>query len=106
MAVTINYLYPGTSVPTAALATNTLVATVIATAAADTSAVITHQMNLPASDISSGFPWVNVIPQADETTSGWFEASENPNFTVLQKNTLGAGALAKVSIQRPHSIVR
>lgn len=109
-AVTINFLYPFTVAPTSAQMINTpyntVIATVSASAAGDTSAVITHDFGLPTSDISSGFPQLTIVPQSDETTSPWYEASENPNYTVLQKNTLGVGATAKVFVQRPHSIVR
>jgi hypothetical protein len=109
-AVTITYLYPGTVVPPPTpfpLPQNMVIATVAASAAADTSAVITHLFNLSNAEITQGFPTVVIMPQADpEVTSGWFEASENPNYSVLQKNTTAAGVLSKVSITRPHTIVR
>jgi hypothetical protein len=109
-AVTINYLWPFTTAPTIGQLTNTpyrtVIATVQASLAADTSAVITHDFNMTAADITQGFPKVDLVYQGDETTSPWYEASENPNYTVLQKNTLGAGALTKVIINRPHSIER
>jgi hypothetical protein len=109
-AVTINFLYPFTTAPTTGQMINTpyntVIATVVASAAADTSAVITHDFGLPASDITQGFPQLTIVPQGDETTSPWYEASENPNYTVLQKNTLGAGPTVKVFVQRPHSIAR
>jgi len=109
-AVTITYLYPGTVAPPAIpnpLPQNTVIATVSASAAADTSAVITHQFGLANSEITQGFPQVSIIAQdGNEITSPWWEASENPKYTVLQKGTVAAGGLAKVYIQRPHSIVR
>lgn len=106
MAVTITYLYPQTSAPTLAqaLAANMVVATVAASAAADTSAVITHNFNLSDAQISQGFPRTVIVPQASEQSSNWFEASQNPNFTVLQKPTDAAGPTVKVFIDRPHSI--
>jgi hypothetical protein len=109
-AVTITYLYPGTVVPPpvpAPLPQNTVIATVSASAAADTSAVITHMFGLANSEITQGFPQVSIIAQdGNEITSPWWESSESGNYTVLQKGTTAAGGLAKVYIQRPHSIVR
>lgn len=107
-AVTITYLFPYTTAPTAAqqaaVPHSTIVATVAATAAADTSAVITHNFNLTNAEITQGFPCPVITPQADpEVTSGWWEASENPNYTVLQKNTTAAGVLSKVTLFRPHT---
>jgi hypothetical protein len=106
-AVTISYLWPGTTVPLATanpdgIPQSTIVATVTATAAADTSAVITHQFNLTPAEITQGFPRLTLVPQADpEITSNWYEASEAPNYTVLQKNTTAAGVKTKVFISRP-----
>lgn len=111
--VTITYLYPFTVAPTQqqmgppqAASFNLVVATVIAAAAADTSAVITHNFQLTAAEITQGFPRLTFVPQVDDTTSPWFEASENPNYTVLQKNTLGTGPLTKVFVDRVHKIIR
>jgi hypothetical protein len=109
MAVTISYLYPSTTVPSQSVnpGYNMVIATVSASAAADTSAVITHDFGLPASDISQGFPLLIFSPgDGNEITSPWYEASENPNYTVLQKSTTAAGGLLKVNISRPHSITR
>lgn len=108
MAVTITYTYPQTSAPTAvqARAANMVVATVAASAAADTSAVITHNFALSNAEITQGFPRTVIVPQASEQSSNWFEASQNPNFTVLQKPTADTGPTAKVFIDRPHTIVR
>jgi hypothetical protein len=119
MAITLTYLWPtnngplggGNVAPTVAQMIlteySTVVATVSASAAGDTSAIITHDFGLPASDISAGFPQLTLVPQdASEITSSWFELSENPNFTILGKGTVAAGGAVKVFIQRPHSIVR
>jgi len=106
-AVTITYLWPGTSVPLATanpagLPQQTVVATVTATAAADTSAVITHQFNLSAAQITQGWPRLTLVPEADpEITSAWYESSQAPNYTVLQKNTTAAGVKTKVFIEKP-----
>jgi hypothetical protein len=107
MAVTITYLYPSTTVPTSRLPGNMLVATVQASAAADTSAVITHQFNFGADAITNGFPMVVLVSQdGNEITSAWYEASEAPNYTILQKGTTAAGGLEKVFIARPNSLTR
>lgn len=109
-AVTITYLYPGTVAPPAIpnpLPQSMVIATVVATAAADTSAVITHQFGLSNAEITQGFPRVAIIAQdGNEITSPWWEASENPNYTILQKGTVAIGGLAKVIIDRPHSMGR
>lgn len=106
MAVTITYLYPRTAAPSAGQTANMVIATVSASAAADTSAIITHAMSLAASEITQGFPRTVIVPQADQTTSPWFEASQNPNFTILQKSTAGAGGAVKVIIDEPNTIDR
>jgi hypothetical protein len=104
MAVTISQLYPVAGAPPASPNTgsNMVVATVVATAAGDTSAAITHNFNLPASDISAGFPRVTPIAQSSEINSV-YELSENPNYTILG---LPGVVSVKVWIDRPHSIVR
>jgi hypothetical protein len=106
MAITINYLYPvaGTTPPTPIQVANMVIATVQGSAASDTSAAITHDFGLPASDISSGFPEVEILQQANELTQGIWELSENPNFTVL--GVSGIVGPVKVFIKRPHTIVR
>lgn len=110
-AVTITFLYPYTTAPTAAqqaaVPHSTVVATVSASAAADTSAVITHNFNLSAAEITQGFPTVILAPQdGNEITSAWFELSENPNYTVLGKGTVAAGGTQKVTIMRPATNIR
>jgi hypothetical protein len=111
MAVTITYLYPFTVAPTVnqmiGKKYTRVVSTVVASAAADTSAVITHSFGLSNAEITQGFPFVSLLPQdSNQITSPWFEASQNPNYTVLQKNTTAAGGQVKVTITRPHTIVR
>jgi propanediol dehydratase large subunit len=107
MAVTITYLYPSASVPTTRTPGNMVVATIQASAALDTSAVITHQFNFGPDALSSGFPMMVLVPQdGNEITSAWYEASENPNYTILQKNTTAAGGLEKVFLSRPNSLTR
>jgi len=107
-AVTISYLYPiTTGPPTGSQVTNMVIATVVGSAAGDTSAVITHNFGLAAGEITQGFPRVVIEGQdGNSITSPWFELSENPNYTVLGKGTVAAGGTVKVTIDRPHSIVR
>lgn len=124
-AVTITYLYPTNNGPLAggnvaptqvqigqptARRFNTVIATVVATAAGDTSAVITHNFQLTNSEISQGFPRVIINPLSDTfgTSAIWFQASQNPNFTILQKGTLGTGPTSGVEVQLagPHTIDR
>lgn len=121
MAITTTYLWPtnngplggGNVAPTqqqmgppTARKFNTVIATVSASAAGDTSAVITHNFQMTNAEISEGFPTPIIVFQTDETSSPWYEASENPNYTVLQKNTLSAGATAKVAIRTPTTLDR
>lgn len=111
MAVTTTYLYPQTAAPTGAQMNvnrkNTLVATVLAGAAADTSAIITHAFNLTAAEITQGFPTVVLTAQdGNQITSPWYLASQNPNYTILQKGTVAAGGQVIATISRPHTIVR
>jgi hypothetical protein len=111
MALTYNYLYPvvGTTPPTLAQAANanTVVVTVSASAAGDTSAAVTHNFNFSNADISAGFPMLIFADQdGSEITSSWFELSEQANYTVLGKGSLAVGGSIKVFITRPHSIFR
>lgn len=111
-AVTVSNLYPFTSAPTVAQggvgrSYNSIVATVATTATGDNSAAITHQFGLANAEISQGFPFVTFVPQADGTTGAWFEASQNPNYTILGSNQLIAvRATTKVIISAPHTYGR
>jgi hypothetical protein len=108
MAVTVTYLYPlttpsttpPTQTPINGQPANLVVATVQATAAADTSALITHDFNLNNSDISGGFPELDFVAQTSDVTIPW-EISQGRNHTVLG---LGGVGLWKVFVNRPHSI--
>jgi hypothetical protein len=105
MAVTTNYLYPVTgSIPPFPNPYNTVVVTIQGGAASDTSAQVSHNFNLPASDISFGFPELDFVQQVNEVTQGIWELSENPNFTIF--GLAGVVGPVKVFIHRPHSIVR
>lgn len=114
MTVTLNYLYPvaGATPPTAAQAAvvSTVIATVLPTSSTDATQIVTHNFNLPASDITAGFPTVSF--QALDligAINNWFVISQNPNYTVLGKNaSAGTDSVAQVqvNITRPHSMVR
>lgn len=113
MAVTVTYEYPvaGTTAPTAAQVASLVSANVIATADADTTAVITHNLGLSAAELSAGFPLVDVTPLlAAAYTSQWAVTGAMANAVTLTKGT-GAGsgnaaAQIRVQISRPHSIFR
>ena len=105
-AVTINYLYPfAGATPTIGQMQNfnMVIATIQSSAAGDTSAVVTHDFVLPASDISSGFPVITILEQTAEVTTP-YELSENPNFTVF--GLPGIVGPVKVFIARPNTLVR
>ncbi len=108
MAVTISYLYPSTTIPTTAVgnAEAMVIASVVATTTADTSAVITHNFGLVTADITMGRAVVVLTPQGDPTTGAWYLSSQATNYAVLQKNTTAAGPQTLVTITRPHSLVR
>lgn len=111
MTVTLKYLAPYTSAPTAAQQRssprNLVIATVLAGAAGDALQIITHNFGLAAAEITLGYPVVTLTPEdGNAITSPWFEISENPNYTVLGKGTTAAGALTKVAISRPPTQVR
>ena len=115
MAVTVTYQYPvqGTTAPTAAqtLNKNTVRATVIATADADTTATITHNLGLTAAQLTEGAPEVTLCPilsQALTALSGWVCSAKAANTVTLTKLTsTGSGnarAQLAVVVKRPHTI--
>lgn len=113
----VNYLNvggPGNVPPTAAQAlnVNTVNVGLSPQSTLDNSQAITHMFNLPASDISAGWPTPHFIP-SDYTagSSGWYNISQNPNFSIVGRVGTTAGidtANIQViyNISRPHSIVR
>lgn len=107
MAITLAYLWPLLgSAPVNPNIFGKVIATVAAGAAADTSALITHAFALPNADISQGFPVVTLTPlDSNSITSPWFVASQNPNYTVLQKNTVDTTGTVQVTIDR-HTVAR
>jgi hypothetical protein len=104
MAVTVSYKSPYTSAPTLVqqhyTPQNQVIATVVAGLASDTVAIITHDFGLTAAELLLGYPSVQITRIADEgqQTSPWWESSENPNYTVLEKNATSAGVAVKVVI--------
>jgi hypothetical protein len=106
--VTVSPTYPGTSAPTAATMQNynMVIGTVVAGASSDVQTIITHNFGLSAAEIAQGFPLVVLTGLGDETTSSWWEASQNPNYTVLAKNNYATGPTTQYNISRPHSITR
>lgn len=73
--------------------------------------IITHNMQFPAADISSGYPTVGVEPlDALAATSGWYRQSLDPNYVGLaQVNSSGGYDTASqilVRITRPNTIIR
>jgi len=114
-AVTVTYrnVGSGTTPPTAIAArrVNSVVATIAASADADAAAIVTHNMNLSAADLAAGWPTVLFEPLSTQfQTSRWFAVSHDPNYVGLVKgNAAGGGAAGeqlKVTVARPHTIVR
>jgi len=117
MAVTIAYLNPvtGATAPTAAqsLLSSEVIADVTATSDADTTATITHNFGSTAAELANGFPVVSVVPilsQALTTLSAWAVTAIATNSITLTKLTStgsgNAAAQIRVSIRKPHSLVR
>jgi len=117
MAVTVTYLHPvaGVTAPTAlqSLNTQSVVADVVATADADTTATITHNFGLSAAELNSGSPVIDFIPlisQALTALSGWAVTAIATNSITLTKLTStgsgNASAQLRVTIMRPHSITK
>jgi hypothetical protein len=113
----VNYLNaggPGNIAPTAtqALSFNTLNVSLSPQSTLDTSQSITHNLNLPASDITAGWPEFTFNPlDALAQSSNYFALSQNPNFMIVGRAGTTAGidtanAQVIVSISRPHSLVR
>lgn len=115
-AVTVTYEYPvaGTTAPTAGNQTKDLVvANVIATADADVTAVITHNLGLSAAELAAGMPRVTVmllISQALTALAAWTVTTIAANSITLTKlastGSGNAGAQIRVHIERPHTIGR
>jgi len=116
LAVTITFTSPitGTIPPTAAQAAvqNTCKATVIASADADTTATITHNLGFTAAELAAGYPEVVVesLLQAPAGLSLWAITSKTANTTVLTKSVAvgsgNAGAQIAVTVKRVHSVIQ
>jgi hypothetical protein len=110
-AVTVAYQAPYTTAPTIlqqyTSPRSLVIATVLAGLAADVQAIVTHDFQLSAAEITLNYPVVVLTPlDGNAITSPWFEVSQNPNYTVLGKGTTAAGSLTKVSIFRPATQIR
>lgn len=116
-AVTVTYSWPvaGTTAPTLAQSSSksTVVATVIASADGDTTATITHNLNISAADLARGFPTVTVTPlisQALTALSAWAVTSVTATTVVLTKLTsTGSGNASpqiRVTVTRPASVTK
>lgn len=117
MPITVNYLWPVTATPTTppnaaqSAAVSTVIAGVTATADADTTAVITHNLGIPAADLAAGFPVITITGiTAPSAISLWRAVNTDGNTVTLTKSTTvgsgGVGDQIRVSISRPHTIVR
>jgi hypothetical protein len=110
-AVTVTYFAPYTAAPTIlqqyTSPRSLVIATVLAGLAADVQAIITHDFQLSAAEITLNYPVVVLTPlDGNAITSPWFEVSQNSNYTVLGKGSTAAGSLTKVSIFRPATQIR
>lgn len=115
MAYTVNYLRPvfGTTPPTATQAANvnTVVASIFPNNSADGQLAITHNLNIPAGDLSQGFPTITFrTVDSVGTGSGYYQASQNANFVVINRTGTTAGVdsqpQSQVYISRPHTIAQ
>jgi len=115
MANVINYLWPvlGSTPPTAAQSSvvNSVRATITPTQTNSPTQAITHNLGISAADISSGFEDVGIEPlDSLAGTSGWYVQSIDPNFIGLAQGNSSGGydtnVQVKVTISRPHTIVR
>jgi hypothetical protein len=115
MSITINYLWPvfGSTPPTVAQAANVSIvtATIFASSAQDTAAVITHNFGMPASDISAGWPIVEREGiDSLAGANGWWTQSIDPNWVGIARLTSAQGddtvPSIKVRVWRPHTIIR
>jgi hypothetical protein len=115
MAVTVTYIRPfgqGTTPPTVQKVQRqcTVIAILSGVLLTDTQVFISHNLNLPASDISQGFPNVFFEPlDPSFYAADWIEVSQNPLFTMLGK-TVSVGNVTgnqlKVTIDKRNTIAR
>jgi len=115
MAVTVTYEYPvaGVVAPTALQARVAACnATVVATADADTTATIQHNMGLSVAQLAQGFPNVEmtILLQVVAKKADWTISSRTADTVVLTKTAaVGSGSASaqlRVSVARPHSITK
>lgn len=110
MAMTVTYEHPvaGLVPPVAVTESKDLVvATVGVGLAADTDAVIVHNLGLAAADLAAGHPEVVLEPlTAAARASLWYVSAKTANnITVTKAGGVGAGAAQlRAHISRPHTI--
>jgi hypothetical protein len=115
--MTVNYLNaggPGNVAPTVAQALNfnTLNVGLSPSSTLDSSQAITTNWNLPASDISSGWPTIHFQNMDySASSSGWYNISQAPSFIIVGRIGTTAGidtANIQVicNIARPNTLVR
>jgi hypothetical protein len=111
--VTVTYLKPatGTVAPTAAQVSPSTLNTVVAQlvcADADTTATITHNLNVSAADQLLGFPRITAYLSGAGTFPVMLAFANLTNTITVTKPSTAAGSNATwvVIIDRPHSFIR
>ena len=108
---TVTYQNPvtGVTAPTAAQAlnSNTITATV-AFGDADTTATVTHNLNLSAAQLALGFPIVSFNFSTAGTLAVNYSVTPAANTVVIAKasTAAGSGSTLQVSVARPWSGVQ
>jgi hypothetical protein len=110
----LNFGTPGTTTPPTqaqAAFVNSVIAVIAPINTNNPQTIITHNMQFPAADISSGYPGVGIEPlDALASTSGWYRQSLDPNYVgLIQVNASGGYDTSNqilVRIQRPNTLVR
>lgn len=105
---------PGTTTPPTqaqAALVNSVIAVVAPINTNNPQTIITHNLQFPAADISSGFPTVGIEAlDALASTSGWYRQSLDPNYVGLaQVNSSGGYDVSNqilVRITRPNTFIR
>lgn len=112
-AATIAYVWPvaGATAPTAAQAAkvNSVVADITWAAAADTAVVMTHNMVLPNATGANARPKITwfCTSMGAGTFVPFFAFTSGTTITIDKNSTAtGSTGVCRVTIERPHSIIR
>jgi hypothetical protein len=114
-SVTVTYTHPvaGLVAPTALQTKEMVKADIIASADADTTAIVTHNMGLSAAELAAGMPTVVmtlILSQALAALSAWTNTAVDANTATFTKlataGSLSASPQLRVTITRPHTIGR